>query len=354
MTVELIGIGTASPPFIATQDEALALARRLHRYDGEVDRVLHALYRRSGVSSRRVVLDPGSGAPLRTADSKDESPSTAERMRMFELLAPPLAVDAAHKALAGARLSPERVTHLVTVSCTGASAPGIDVELIERLQLPRTTARAHIGFMGCYGVLAGLRVAQAFANDEDAVVLLAAVELCSLHFHYGDDPEQIVANALFADGAGATVLRRSSTPGRGHALRAVGSLLFPESSDLMSWRIGDHGFSMSLSPLVPQRIEQHLRPWLEEWLGRQGTTLASIENFVIHPGGPRIVSSVERSLGLSGSHTELSRAVLKEYGNMSSPTVLFILERQFALGRTGKTLALGFGPGLVAEAVLFE
>jgi predicted naringenin-chalcone synthase len=354
MTVELIGIGTASPPFIATQDEALALARRLHRYDGEVDRVLHALYRRSGVSSRRVVLDPGTGAPLRSADSKDGSPTTAERMRMFEALAPPLAVQAARKALEAARLAPERVTHLVTVSCTGASAPGIDVELIERLQLPRTTARAHIGFMGCYGALAGLRVAQAFANDEEAVVLLAAVELCSLHFHYGEDPEQIVANALFADGAGAAVLERSSNPARGRSLRAVGSLLFPDSADLMSWKIGDHGFSMSLSPLVPQRIEQHLRPWLEEWLGRQGTTLASIENFVIHPGGPRILSAVETSLALAPSHLELSRAVLKEYGNMSSPTVLFILERQLALGRTGKTLALGFGPGLVAEAALFE
>ena len=199
-------------------------------------------------------------------------------MRRYEAEAGPLAVAAARPALGDAAIEPGRVTHLVTVSCTGSCAPGFDMALIRGLGLPRDVARTHVGFMGCHGLLNGLRVAQAFvAADPAAVPLVCAVELCSLHHQYEGDAEQIVANALFADGAGAVVgIAAGSTPvGNADAYRLVasGSTIIDDSDDAMSWRVGDRGFVMTLSPRVPELIARHLRPWLEGWLARHGLDL---------------------------------------------------------------------------------
>src|SRR5262249_53903266 len=159
----------------------------------------------------------------------------------------------------------------------------------------------HVGFMGCHGALNGLRVANAIsAADAEARVLLAAVELCSLHYHYGWDPEMVVANALFADGAAAVVGGRDGCGGRDSwRVAKNGSCLVPDSEDAMSWRIVDHGFKMTLSARVPNLIETQLRPWAAEWLGNNGLTIEKIGSWAIHPGGPRIVDSVGRALGVA-------------------------------------------------------
>jgi predicted naringenin-chalcone synthase len=347
----ILGIGTAAPAERVTQHDALELARQLVPYRDQVARLLPALYRRSGVETRHVVIDPTTGAPLVAAACPDDSAGTAVRLRAYEAAAPLLAARAALRALAHARLEGNAITHLVTVSCTGAAAPGVDIHLIELLGLRSTVARAHLGFQGCYGALAGLRVAAAFAREENARVLLVAVELCSLHFHSGDDPEHIFANAIFADGAGAVVLADTEN---GVRLRAQYSALFPGSLDLMSWKIGDHGFEMDLSPRVPAVIEEHLRASLEEWLATLGLSVAAIPTWAIHPGGPRILDAAEGALGLEPSATHASRDVLRQFGNMSSPTVLFILERLLRDDAASPIVALGFGPGLVVEAALFD
>ena len=184
-------------------------------------------------------------------------------------------------------------------------------------------------------------------------MLLCAVELCSLHMRYGWDPDRVVANALFADGA-AAVVAASLLGGARNAwnVKATGSCLIPDSSNAMSWDIGDHGFEMSLSPRVPDLIAEHLRPWIEQWLARQGLSLRSVGSWAIHPGGPRILSAAEKALELPPDATEVSREVLAECGNMSSPTVLFILERLRNRNALRPCIALAFGPGLVVEAVL--
>lgn len=352
-TARILGLGTALPANSASQVEALALARRLVAYSGDLARALPILYRRTGVEHRNVVIDPVTGAPLVATTDDRFALGTADRMRAFETLAPELAARAARNALQNARLDPPAITHVVTVSCTGASAPGLDIELVDRLSLRLDVGRSHLGFMGCYGALSGLRVASALARDPDARVLLVAVELCSLHFHHGDDPQRIVANALFSDGAGAVVLGSAPSSTR-LEVSACGSFVFPDSRDAMSWRIGDFGFEMGLSPKVPRAIEEHLRPCLEEWLARAGCSLAEIGAFAVHPGGPRILDAVERALQLPENTLDLSRAVLAEHGNMSSPTVLFILERLLAKTSPRPILALGFGPGLVAETTLLR
>jgi predicted naringenin-chalcone synthase len=220
--------------------------------------------------------------------------------------------------------------------------------------------------MGCHGAFNALQVGRAIARAEPtARVLVVAVELCSLHFAYGFEPQQIVANALFADGAGAAVLvGEDVTTDRPPVLRlrGTGSCLLPDSSDAMTWRIGDHGFAMTLSPRVPTIIGRHLRPWLTDWLGQHELQIDDIDRWAIHPGGPRVLESVTDALALDAGVADVSRAVLAAHGNMSSATILFIL-RELAAANTqthGEShaddprpiVALGFGPGLVAEAML--
>ncbi len=267
----------------------------------------------------------------------------------------PLALEAARRSIEASGVATEDFTHLVTVSCTGFSAPGFDVALIEGLGLPARVERTHIGFMGCHGALNGLRVARAFAeSDPEARVLVCAAELCSLHFRQGAESERFVANALFADGA-AAVVGAAEWPDRPAAWRlaASGSYLAPDSAEAIGWRIGDHGFDMELSPRVAGMIAEHLGPWLESWLARQGLGLEDVASWAVHPGGPRILESVRETLDLEESATSVSREVLAECGNMSSPTVLFILDRLRQRRAALPCVALAFGPGLVIEAALF-
>ncbi|MBC7857013.1 MAG: type III polyketide synthase, partial [Pirellulaceae bacterium] len=268
--------------------------------------------------------------------------------------APPIAMRAAQQALDQADVAPSEITHLVAVSCTGFDAPGVDTALIRGLELRATTQRIQVGFMGCHGAINGLRAAQAIAGaDPSAKVLLCAAELCSLHYRFAWDPERIIANALFADGAAAVVGAATSHETRhSWSVAATGSCLIPDSTDAMTWRIGDHGFEMTLHAQVPELIHQHLRPWLETWLPQHGQSLDSIASWAIHPGGPRILSAIAESLNLPVEATSVSREILAGYGNMSSPTVLFIVNRLREMNAPRPCLALGFGPGMFAEAAL--
>jgi len=266
----------------------------------------------------------------------------------------PLAAEACRKALAEAGVAPAEVTHLVTVSCTGFRAPGVDVGLIKGLGLKPTTVRTNVGFMGCHGAINGLRAAAGYTgSNPKARVLMCCVELSSVHFYYGWNPKRMVGNALFADGSAAVV----GTPADGAGewtVAATGSCLFPDSEHAMSWHVGDHGFDMTLSAKVPNMIQENLRPWVEEWLGENGLTIQEVGSWAIHPGGPKILASVEECLGLPKGVTDVSRRVLAGHGNMSSPTVLFILDELRKAKAPRPCVALGFGPGLVAEGALFR
>lgn len=361
MSIALAGFGTALPEYRFTQAELADLHAGFCRIDRARERTLKALYRKSGVKMRgSVILQTADGRldgrqsfypPAR--DEADRGPSTEERMRLYAEAAPAMALRAAGRALESARTPADAVTHLVTVSCTGFAAPGIDAAVVEGLGLPRTTQRTHVGFMGCHGALNGLRVARSLAGSSpDQVALVCAVELCTLHFAYGWDPEMMVANALFADGAGAVVGRTVEGSAEEWRVGATGTFLLPESRDDMTWRIGDHGFRMTLSARVPDLIESHLAGWVSEWLAGQGLTVADVASWAVHPGGPRILTSVERALGVDPSHSAVPRAVLAEHGNMSSATIFFILERMKANAAPRPCVALAFGPGLVVEALL--
>lgn len=367
MNVLMAGIGTAVPRHQISQSQAgEASIAYCCDVPGQA-RTVGALYRMSGVETRRLVILNRSDGTLaerqqfyrtRTPESP-AGPTTGERLKFFEQFAGPLAVEASAKALECSGVESQRVTHLITVSCSGFSAPGFDYDLIDRLPLRPTVARTHVGFMGCHAALNALRVARAFvAADPEAVVLVCCVELCSLHYQYGWDPEQIVANALFSDGAAACVIY-SADAGRPASERpfrilASGSTVLPDSRKAMTWRVGDHGFRMTLSSSVPGLLAQHLFPWLSEWLGKHGHVPESIGAWAVHPGGPRILQAFADAMGLDQRQVDVSRAILRQHGNMSSATVLFILDQLRSSQAAGPIVAIGFGPGLAAEAVLLD
>ena len=367
MSFVILGLGTAQPPTSVTQAESIGVARSLCCRTEEHATWLPGVYSGAGVARRHLAFDSvliddilngtrhSASMFLPSGAADDLGPTTGQRMRHYAEHAVPLALQAAGQALKRSGLAPGEITHLVTVSCTGFGAPGVDVRLVRGLQLAPTVQRTHVGFMGCHGALNGLRVAKAFtAAEAGARVLLCAVELCGLHYYYGWDAQKMVANALFADGAAAVVgAPEAAAPADGWRLAASGSCLLPDSENAMTWPVGDHGFEMTLSKQVPALIARHLRPWLEAWLDRQGVALAAVGSWAVHPGGPRIVGAVEEALGLPREATAESRQVLAECGNMSSPTLLFILDRLRRRPAPRPCVALGFGPGLNAEVALF-
>jgi len=276
-------------------------------------------------------------------------------MQRYEAEAPRLALEAAGEALDRATMAATDITHLVTVSCTGFFAPGVDASLIQGLGVPPGVQRTHVGFMGCHGTINALRVASSLAGANDqAKILVCSVELCSLHFSYGWNPDHLVANALFADGAGALVGTSEPAAGNdpGWEVRSSGAFMFPESTDAMSWRIGDHGFRMTLSARVPDLIRGHVADWMREWLAKHGLTPGDIRSWAVHPGGPRILDAFRDAVGLSEEDVSVPRKVLADFGNMSSATVLFVLQELEGRGAPLPCVAVAFGPGLVVEATL--
>ncbi len=365
MKMLIAGMGTALPEYAIATDEALEYAEAIHGAGGASDtdlRRMRILYRRSGVEKRHsVVLGPKGSAtrqefyPL-PLNGNAHGPALGKRMGMYEQEALPLALRAASDALDESGTSSYDITHLVTVSCTGFAAPGVDIGLMTALGLRPTVERTHVGFMGCHGALNGLRVARSYAeNSPNARVLLVCVELCSLHYHYQADAGQMVANALFADGAAAVVgvpVPDDADDSGSWRVAATGSCLIPDSQEDMSWRITDHGFVMTLSPRVPSLIEGHLQPWLNEWLSDYGLTATEIGSWAVHPGGPRILEAVQSALGTTRESFSASNEILRMYGNMSSPTLLFIIQRLRTQREALPCVCLGFGPGLMAEASL--
>jgi alpha-pyrone synthase len=372
MSFAIHGVGTACPPDHLSPDDGLGIARFLAGPDVRTSTWLGPVYTNAGIERRFQVIggpvarDVLNGtretqSPFLPTEANDGcGPTTGERMQIYAAEAGVLALRAARSALAEAPFSASAITHLITVSCTGFVAPGIDLALIAGLELRPTVQRTHIGFMGCHGALNGLRVANAFATaDPFAHVLVCAVELCSLHYYYGNAADKLVANAIFADGAAAvvgTALTKkpsaiaSRTP---YSLIASGSCLIPDTSGDMSWTVGDFGFEMTLSRRVPGLIATHLRPWLEEWLSDNGLSFGEVGSWAVHPGGPKILSAVEQALELPDDALAASWGVFADYGNMSSTTILFIIDRLRKTNAPRPCVALGFGPGLVTEVALF-
>ncbi|PPG59596.1 type III polyketide synthase [Rathayibacter sp. AY1C7] len=364
MSVHIRSIETAVPTTVLRQSEVRDLFASQPAMTRLGSRLIGAAFDASGIDTRSTVVDEldrvereGASVFYDAGSGLVLDPGTAARNAVYTERAPELFTEAARRALASASMTPEDVTHVVTVSCTGFYAPGPDYQLVRRLGLAPSTQRFHLGFMGCYGAFPGLRAARQFCEaDPEAVVLVVAVELCTIHLTSSNDPEQIVATSVFADGgAAAVVTAREAAPGTPVLeLDALATTLTDEGETEMAWTIGDHGFSMRLSTYVPSIIGANIEAAVAPLLAGAEVERSDVQRWAIHPGGRSILDKVQASLALSDEQLAPSREVLRTNGNMSSATVLFILRRllhgEAADGeRVG---AMAFGPGLTVELAL--
>jgi predicted naringenin-chalcone synthase len=364
MAASILSIGTAVPPARVSQSAARDVFAAQPGLSRITQRLIHAAFDASAIDHRNTVLSDlvaattgeapqvESGMSLAGADATILAPSTGARNDAYIRLAPALFAEAAAQALAEASVAPGEVTHVVTVSCTGMFAPGPDFRLVKDLGLPATAERYHIGFMGCAAAIPGLRAAARICDAQpEAVVLVAAAELCTLHIRSSEDPQQIVAASVFADGAAAAVVSaRPRVGGPRFELERFGTVLTSEGESEMVWTIGDEGFDMVLTAEVPRIIGREIRDAVDAFLDG-----AEPDMWAVHPGGRSILDRVESGLGLETAALDASRDVLRRQGNMSSATILFILRdllHDDALDEAGRVAALAFGPGLTVESAL--
>jgi predicted naringenin-chalcone synthase len=351
--VSIAGLGIAIPNKPVTTDKYIAHAKQFAAASPKQERIIEELYRRTSIRQRSSVIAGSSYGPyaeevyVQATCEDDRGPTTGHRMRYYAAEVGSMARRACEAAFEDASVNKEDVTHLVTVSCTGFNAPGFDIELIQSLPLRPTTKRTHVGFMGCHGGINGLRVAHAYLEaDPQAKVLLCMAEACSLHFQYGWGSDRLIANSLFADGAAAALLTAGAggVKGSGHVMDTA-SFIIPNTLDAMTWRIGDNGFEMHLDTAVPDLIRAHLPSFLHEWLSWHAIDAQHL-SWAVHPGGPKILDAVEDCMNLPPEALEASRETLELCGNMSSPTVFFILQKLRAQRKTG--------PCLTVEAALLQ
>ncbi|WP_434992480.1 type III polyketide synthase [Arthrobacter sp. Ld5] len=370
MTVILRSLETAVPETIMVQPQVRDVFAAQPGLTRLGQRLVGAAFDSSGIETRytavrELTLDSASEDPV-FFDQKELrilTPSTKTRNEVYAEEGTKLFVEAARKALDAADgIEAGDVTHVVTASCTGFFAPGPDYMVVRALDLAPSVQRYHLGFMGCYAAFPALRAAKAFCDaDPDAVVLVIAAELCSLHVRSSNNPDTIVGSSLFADGAAAAIVSARDLPLTGPALTLdhFETVLTPVGEEAMAWNIGDEGFEMVLGTYVPHIIDDHIVGALEPLLARdaslQGLDYAEIEHWAIHPGGRSILDKVEAKLGLTRDQLAPARATLRDYGNMSSATVMFVLKHildQPASDGNNRICSMAFGPGLTVETAL--
>jgi alkylresorcinol/alkylpyrone synthase len=343
VTARLAGIGAALPPTYEQEQ----LWEDVFRWHFSRSRVAQRIFTGSDVRRRHSATDPAEFKAV--ADW-----STAERMRRYSEIAPPLGLEAVRNALEDAGTDPDEIGLLAVATCTGYRTPGLDIEIARMLPLPADTRRLLIGHTGCHAALPALATVADYVAAHDRPAALLCLELTSLHLQPATiDPEQMVSHALFADAAAAVVLRPETIAG----LRVIDVDARTDTArrHQMTWDVTDLGFRMGLSPEVPDSLAEHVGPLVKDLLGRHGHDVQDVAAWAVHPGGPRILDAIEDGLGLDPSALATSRKVLAEHGNCSSATVLLVLQEILAAGPpAGPVVALAFGPGLTLYGALLE
>lgn len=361
-------IGTAVPPFKISQELHHFILESANGISRGERLLLRSVYRNSGILSRHSVLEEfgNNDAPenkIFHPAGKSAQVSISRRMEIFESFATDLCYMAVNDCLKNISLNSTEITHLITFSCTGMSAPGVDINLIEKLGLSRNIERTCINFMGCYAGINALRMAKYIVTSQkDAVVLLCGIEICTIHYQKSKSQDQLIANAIFGDGAAAAIITSSDNkvdqqyPGL--ILDKFYSEYEPSGIDEMAWRIGDFGFDLKLSTYVPALIQKNIAGLINKLFEKAGLNQKNIDWYALHPGGIKILEACEKALNISKQDNSYSYDVLKEYGNMSSVTIFFVLKKYFEKlikDDSGKNiLSCAFGPGLTMESMILK
>lgn len=360
-------IGTAVPPNKISQSHHYSILENANGLTREEKLRLRKVYNKSGIENRYSVLaefgdDQFDDHLLFDPSGISPSLGVSKRMSLFDDFALNLIESAALDCFNKINnFDKSLITHVITFSCTGMSAPGLDIQLIDRLGLNRNAERTCINFMGCYAAFNAIKVADHITKSvDDAVVLIVGVELCTLHYNKSKEPDQVVANAIFADGAAAAIISKLEfvTDHLKFNLLNFYSEFEPAGSKDMVWRIGDTGFDLRLSSYVPELLQNAMNDFIEKLFIRSKLTVNDIQYYALHPGGVKILEACEVALNITPLQNKISYEVLRDYGNMSSVTILFVLNEYLKMLTDAdinkKMVSCAFGPGLTMESMVLE
>lgn len=359
---KIVSIATSVPAYCHRQTDILEFMQRVYAMNEADKRKMKFLYRQSAIEHRYSVIPDYSLPALEwefypATENLDPFPSLESRMTWYKQTAAPLSIDAIEDCLRG-NVEKNEITHLITVSCTGLSAPGLDLEIVEAMGLSPTIFRTSINFMGCYAAIQAMKLADAFCkSDKNAKVMVVCTELCTLHFQRENNLDNIASSLLFGDGAAALLIVPDDTGHEGLRIKNFYSEVAFNGKKDMSWELSSSGFLMTLSGYVPDLIEQDFHHLLQNALQSAGLDKQAISHWCIHPGGKRILSAVEKSIDIQSEDLKESYEVLKNYGNMSSPTILFVLKEILSSIKKDKKggqhiFGAAFGPGLTMETFI--
>jgi predicted naringenin-chalcone synthase len=359
----ITSIGTAVPNHRFNQSTLTDFMIKVMKPDYEGERKLRTIFRSSGIVTRYSVLeDYGKQSNFSfypNTENFEPFPSTEQRINEYRKQAVALSQEAINKCLERkSNFSLATITHLITVSCTGMYAPGLDIELVRTLGLSHHVQRTSINFMGCYAAFNAIKIANALClASPNATVLIVCTELCSLHFQKEPTEDNFLANALFSDGSAAILMEAAPTEGWNLAPQKFHNILLPAEDTHMAWGVGNFGFEMKLSGYVPEMIKSGIKNFAKAILEQIEPDIQHIRHFAIHPGGKKILEVIEAELGISTAKNEAAYHVLNNFGNMSSATVLFVLDYIISHATNednhSPLLSFAFGPGLTLEGILF-
>jgi predicted naringenin-chalcone synthase len=358
----LIDISTALPPYKVNQSLAANELKKRMGGTSAISRMIEMAANQSGIDHRYFVIQDGeenASDKFYTKDGVHFSPDTKTRMIEYEKWSVYLTKKAVRELSEKNKIDFSSIDRLITISCTGFFAPGLDYELIKEFKISPDVKRTNIGFMGCAAALVGMNsVWEAMKQNENENVLMVAVELCSLHLQVEPTRDNILANMIFADGAAAAFFSKKYNSERVKLeIQFAESFLFEDSAKFMGWKIGNNGFEMMLSSELPKIILNSAAPKAKEIIVRRGIDISSIKNWALHSGGRAILDSLQTCLSLSVDQLKPSREVLKNNGNLSSVSILFVLKNlleNYNLKKDDYLCAIAFGPGLTMELVLLK
>jgi len=352
---KIVSTGTAVPAFCHQQSDILQFMQNVYAVNEIDKRKMRFLYQQSAIEQRYSVI-PDYSKPASEwkfyppTENLEPFPSLEQRMAFFNKYAPQLSVDAVRNCL-GNTHNENEVTHLITVSCTGMSAPGLDIQLMELMDLKKDITRTSINFMGCYAAIHALKIADAICKaDLNATVLIVCTELCTLHFQREATMDNIASSMLFGDGSAAVLVTHNDSPFEGLTIDYFYSEVIPKGRRDMAWELSSTGFLMTLSGYIPDLVEEDFARVAEKALNKENHSISDVTDFCIHPGGKRILEAVHKSLGFTNGQMKHSYDIMKQFGNLSSATILFVLKRIMQEKKQIKKLfAAAFGPGLTVE-----
>ncbi|HUQ96655.1 MAG TPA: type III polyketide synthase [Chitinophagaceae bacterium] len=352
---KIVSIGTAVPAYCHSQMDILQFMQGVYCLNEADNRKLRFLYAKSGIKQRYSVVPDYSRAIqdwkfYPQSENLEPFPNLEKRMALFVKQAPLLSVDAIRDCLANVPHD-IAITHLITVSCTGLSAPGLDLQVLELLDLQKNIVRTSVNFMGCYAAIHALKMADAFCkSNRQAKVLIVCTELCTLHFQRENTMDSIASSLLFGDGSAAALVTADDDVLPGIHLQNFYAEVVPKGKRDMAWELSSTGFLMTLSGYVPDLIEEDFAAVVERSLAQSNLSQADILDWCIHPGGKRILEAIQKSIGITHTQLEPSYQVLQQHGNMSSATILFVLKNIMQEKRSARPIfGAAFGPGLTVE-----